>query len=123
MAHRILRVLVIEDNADAADSLVELVRMYGHEVDVAVDGPRAIAKAREHLPDLVLCDIGLPWLNGYQVAQLFRSDPKLRNIRLVAVTGYTDPEDVQRAKEAGFVGHIPKPPDKLALEKYLLAAS
>ena len=120
MAHRILRVLVIEDNADAADSLAELVRMYGHEVDVAADGPRAIAKAKEHLPDLVLCDIGLPWLNGYQVAQLFRSDPKLRNVRLVAVTGYADPEDVQRAREAGFVGHIAKPPDRSALEKYLL---
>lgn len=122
MAHRVFRVLVIEDNADAADSLAELVRMYGHEVDVAVDGPRAIAKAKERLPDLVLCDIGLPWLNGYQVAQLFRSDPKLRNIRLVAVTGYTDPEDVQRAKEAGFIGHIAKPADVLALEKYLLAS-
>lgn len=120
MAHRILRVLVIEDNADAADSLVELVRTYGHEVDVAVDGPRAIAKARESLPDLVLCDIGLPWLNGYQVAQLFRSDPKLRHIRLVAVTAYTDPEDVQRAKEAGFSGHVAKPADISALEKYLL---
>ena len=122
MVHRILRVLVIEDNADAADSLAELVRSYGHEVDVAVDGPRAIAKARETLPDLVLCDIGLPWLNGYQVAQLFRSDPKLRNVRLVAVTAYTDPEDVQRAKAAGFIGHVAKPADISALEKYLLAS-
>ncbi len=121
MAHRVLRVLVIEDNADAADSLAETVRAYGHEVDVAVDGPRAIAIAKERLPDLVLCDIGLPWLNGYQVAQLFRSDPKLRATRLVAVTGYTDPEDVQRARNAGFVGHIAKPPDISALEKYLLA--
>jgi CheY-like chemotaxis protein len=120
MTHRILRVLLIEDNADAADSLAEVVRAYGHEVDVAVDGPRAIAKAKERRPDLVLCDIGLPWLNGYQVAQLFRSDPKLRNVRLVAVTGYADPEDVQRAREAGFVGHIAKPPDRSALEKYLL---
>jgi CheY-like chemotaxis protein len=122
MAHRVLRVLVIEDNADAADSLAEVVRMYGHEVDVAVDGPRAIAKARESLPDLVLCDIGLPWLNGYQVAQLFRSDPKLRATRLVAVTAYTDPEDVQRAMSAGFVGHIAKPPDISALEKYLVSS-
>ncbi len=116
-----LRVLVIEDNPDAAESVAELVRMYGHEVDVAADGPRAIAKARETVPDQVLCDIGLPWLNGYQVAHLFRSDPKLRNTRLVAVTAYTDPEDVQRARDAGFVGHIAKPPDVSELEKYLVA--
>ncbi len=121
MANRVLRVLVIEDNSDAAESLADFVRTYGHEVDVAIDGPRAFAKAKEKRPDLVLCDIGLPWLDGYQVARLFRSDPALHDVRLVAVTAYADPDDVRRAMAAGFVGHIAKPPDTAELEKYLLA--
>ena len=121
--HRVLRVLVVEDNADAAESLAELVRMFGHEAEVAQDGPTAIAKATDVLPDLVLCDIGLPGMNGYEVAAVLRVNPKLQGTRLVAVSGYAQPEDVQRATEAGFVGHIAKPPDPSALERYLVPSS
>jgi PAS domain S-box-containing protein len=120
LPQRVLRVLVVEDNADAAESLAELVRMLGHEVEVAYDGPSAIAKATAVSPDLVLCDIGLPGMNGYDVARALRSNPKLRSTRLVAVTGYAQPEDVERATEAGFIGHIPKPPSPSVLERYLV---
>jgi PAS domain S-box-containing protein len=119
-AHQVLRVLVVDDNADAAESLAELVRMHGHEVEVAYDGPTAIAKAIAAVPDLVLCDIGLPGMNGYEVARALRSDPALATTRLVAISGYAQPEDVERATEAGFVGHISKPPDPAALERYLI---
>jgi len=117
--HRILRVLVVEDNADAADSLADLVRMRGHQVEVARDGPTAIAKAIAAAPDLVLCDIGLPGMNGYDLARVLRSHAELEKTRLVAITGYVQPQDVQRATEAGFVGYIAKPPDPSVLEEYL----
>jgi PAS domain S-box-containing protein len=118
-AHRALRVLVVDDNADAAESLAELARMYGHAAEVAYDGPTAIAKATAMVPDLVLCDVGLPGMNGYDVARALRSDPRLRATRLVAVTGYAQADDVERAAQAGFVGHISKPPDPAVLERYL----
>jgi len=120
---RTLRVLVVEDNADAADSLAEIVKMYGHEVQVAYNGPSALAMATRTVPDLVLCDIGLPGMDGYDVARALRSDPKLQAARLVAVTGYAQPEEVQRAVEAGFSGHIPKPPAPETLEQFLATTS
>ena len=108
---------------DAAESLAEVVKMYGHEVQVAYDGPSAIALATAVVPDLVLCDIGLPGMDGYDVAHALRTDPNLRTVRLVAVTGYAQPEDVQHAIEAGFTGHIAKPPALEALEQYLATTS
>jgi PAS domain S-box-containing protein len=104
------RVLVIEDNIDAADSLGELLQFEDHDVVVAYNGPDGIAKAREFEPEVVLCDIGLPGMDGYEVARAFRADDALRHIRLVALSGYTLPDDVQRAYDAGFDRHIAKPP-------------
>jgi two-component system CheB/CheR fusion protein len=104
------RVLVIEDNIDAADSLREALELDGHEVAVAYDGADGIAKAREFRPDVVLCDIGLPGMDGYAVARVLRSDEALKDIRLVALSGYALPEDLQRAAEAGFERHVAKPP-------------
>jgi PAS domain S-box-containing protein len=104
------RVLIVEDSRDSAETLAALVEMLGHDAEVAYDGPSAIAKAREHAPDVVLCDIGLPGMDGYDVARQIRACAPA-GIRLVAVTGYARPEEVLRAAEAGFDGHLSKPPD------------
>jgi PAS domain S-box-containing protein len=110
------RVLVIEDNVDAADSLRDVLEIQGHEVAVAYDGVAGIARAREFRPEIVICDIGLPGMDGYEVARAFRADGALRSARLVALSGYALAEDLQRATEAGFERHLTKPPsfEKLA---------
>ena len=102
-------VLVIDDNIDAAQSLADILHLEGHRVRVGHDGQTGIALAHELKPDLVICDIGLPDVNGYDVARALRSDESLRRTRLVALTGYARPEDRERAKEAGFDAHLPKP--------------
>jgi CheY-like chemotaxis protein len=104
------RVLVVEDGADMRQTLADLLRLEGHIVHVAATGREGIALARELRPDVVVCDIGLPDLDGYQVARLIRSDPTLRATRLVALTGYAQPEDRRRAAESGFDVHLSKPP-------------
>ncbi len=110
------RVLVIEDNVDAADSLRDVLEIQGHEVAVAYDGPSGIAAAREFHPDVVICDIGLPGMDGYEVARTLRADEALRGLQLVALSGYALAEDLRRASEAGFERHLTKPPsfEKLA---------
>ncbi|ABS26558.1 ATP-binding protein [Anaeromyxobacter sp. Fw109-5] len=105
------RILVIEDNLDAGQTLADLLELEGHRAHVASDGREGIALARELKPDVVLCDIGLPDMSGHDVARALRSDATLRSTRLIALTGYAQPEDRQRAREAGFDGHLPKPPD------------
>jgi signal transduction histidine kinase len=112
------RVLVVDDNRDAADSLAQLVSLLGHDVDVAYDGPTAIARARERRPDVVLCDLGLPGMTGYDVARALR-DLHAAGVRLVAVSGYGQPEDVREAAEAGFDRHVAKPADPSVLEQLL----
>jgi signal transduction histidine kinase len=116
---RASHVLVVEDNPDVADSLRDLVEAFGHEVRVARSGDAALAEARRRPPDVVLCDIGLPGMTGYDVARAFRSDPALRHARLVAVTGYAQSEDRREAAEAGFDRHVGKPPDPNELEQLL----
>jgi two-component system CheB/CheR fusion protein len=108
------RVLIIEDNDDAAESLRDVLEFDGHQVEVAGDGNSGLARARQLRPDLVLCDIGLPGMDGYEVAQAFRSEPALRSVHLVALSGYALPEDLERAQAAGFDRHIAKP---LSIEK------
>jgi signal transduction histidine kinase len=104
-----LDVLIIEDNADAARSIADVLRMEGHHVRIAADGRAGLAEARERTPEVVLCDIGLPDLDGYDVARALRTDAALRSTRLIALSGYAQPEDLQRAAEAGFDRHISKP--------------
>jgi CheY-like chemotaxis protein len=112
------RVLVVDDNRDAADTLAELVELFGHDVEVAFDGPSAIAKARAREPDVVLCDLGLPGMSGYEVAQELRAGgPKA--MRLVAVSGYAAPDDLARAAQAGFDEHVAKPTDPGRIEQLL----
>jgi two-component system CheB/CheR fusion protein len=115
------RVLVVEDDADAASSLAEVLELWGHEVRIAHDGPAALAAARTFRPEVVLCDLGLPGMSGHDVARAFRADPELREAHLVALSGYAQPEDVQRAAESGFEHHLAKPPSLEVLEDLLAA--
>ncbi len=104
------QVLVIEDSADGAETLADVLALDGHVVQVAHSGGDGVAMAREHRPDVILCDIGLPDLDGYEVARRVRAIPGLERVRLVALTGYAQFEDRQRAKDAGFDAHLAKPP-------------
>jgi len=113
------RVLIIEDNIDAADSLREVLEFGEHEIVVAYNGPEGVAKAREFRPEVVLCDIGLPGMDGFDVARAFRADEGLKGTYLVALSGYALPEDVQRAQEAGFDRHLAKPPSLEKIEEVL----
>jgi two-component system CheB/CheR fusion protein len=103
------RILLIEDNLDAAESLQLALELEGHEVAVAHDGPEGIERARQLTPEVVLCDIGLPGMDGYAVAKALRREPRLRDTLLVALTGYALPDDLQRATDAGFHAHLTKP--------------
>jgi PAS domain S-box-containing protein len=113
------RILIIEDNLDAADSLREALELSGHEVAIANDGPDGLAKARRHKPDAVFCDIGLPGMDGFAVARTLRADQGLKETFLVALSGYALPEDMQRSLEAGFQHHLAKPPSLDKLEQLL----
>ncbi len=103
-------VVVIEDNLDAGDSLVDLLQLHGHRVRVARDGRSGLDLVRALRPDVVLCDLGLPDVDGYEVARQLRRDAELWRTRLVAVSGYAQPDDRQRARDAGFDAHVAKPP-------------
>jgi PAS domain S-box-containing protein len=112
-----LHVLVVEDNVDAADSLSLLLRLYGHQVQVARTGPTALEMASTSRPDLVLLDIGLPGMDGYQVAKHLREKPEFKDVMLCALTGYTPSEaDRHRQQETGFNHYYVKP---LHMEKLL----
>jgi CheY-like chemotaxis protein len=104
-------VLLIEDNVDAAQTLADVLELSGHRVHLAHDGATGIHLARTLKPDVVLCDIGLPDVDGYEVARTLRADGSLRSARLIAVTGYAHYADKQKATEAGFDAHLTKPPD------------
>jgi CheY-like chemotaxis protein len=113
------RVLVIEDNEDSRLSLRELIRGLGHDVHEAADGVAGLESALAIAPDLALVDIGLPGLDGYEVARRLREHPIGRRLRLVALTGYGLPEDRQRAIDAGFDRHLVKPVDPAQLAALL----
>jgi signal transduction histidine kinase/CheY-like chemotaxis protein len=104
-------IVIIEDNADAATSLADLLTLDGHRVQIASDGKSGMELVRQVKPDVVFCDIGLPDVSGYDVARALRGEEALRNTRLVALSGYAQPEDRERSREAGFEVHLAKPPD------------
>jgi PAS domain S-box-containing protein len=106
---RSLQVVAVEDDEDAAMALAELLAVCGHRVEVAHSGPEALQVIRRVRPEVVLCDIELPGMGGYDVARAVRADPDIRQTALVALTGYAAPADVQRAYEAGFDRHLAKP--------------
>ncbi len=113
------RVLIIEDNVDSAESLREVIELGEHLVEVARSGAAGVERARTFGPDIVLCDIGLPGMDGYEVARAIRADPGLRDTTLVALTGYAAPDDVAKARVAGFDHHIAKPPNLERIEQIL----
>ena len=112
---------MVDDNRDAAESLAILLRLWGHEVTVAFDGPDAVQAIEASLPDVVLCDIGLPRMDGYEVARRLRQRG-WTNLRLFALTGYGQDEARQRSRAAGFDGHLTKPVDPDQLQELLREA-
>ena len=101
--------LLVDDNADAAESLGALLELAGHHVALAHRGQDGLVHAQREPPDAVLCDIGLPDIDGYEVARRFRADPALRRRDPGALSGYALDEDLRRAEEAGFDAHVAKP--------------
>jgi CheY-like chemotaxis protein/two-component sensor histidine kinase len=113
------RGLVVDDNRDGADTLAQVVELLGHSVEVAYDGPSAVRKAQAYRPDVVLCDIGLPGMSGYEVARALRAEDQ--TLQLYALTGYAQAEDVLLARQAGFTGHVAKPVDFPVIQRLLAA--
>jgi signal transduction histidine kinase/ActR/RegA family two-component response regulator len=114
------KILVVEDNPDAGATLCEFLELSGHQVELAESGAAGVRAARTFHPEFVLCDIGLPGMNGFEVAAELRRDPATSSARLIAVTGYGGEEDRRRSKEAGFDLHLTKPVDPAQLKALLL---
>jgi PAS domain S-box-containing protein len=114
---RRVRVLIVDDNIDSADTLTEMLRASGHDVDTAYDGAAALGAVDSHRPEVVLLDIGLPKVNGYDVARKIRQRDPQRRIVLVAVTGWGQDEDRRRSQHAGFDHHLVKPVDPASLDR------
>ena len=113
------RVLVVDDNEDAAESLAALLRIFGHEVSVALDGEQALALATEKRPDVVLLDLGMPRMDGHEVARRMRAEPWGTAMRIIALSGFGDGADRARSREAGCDDHLVKPVSPTDLEHAL----
>jgi CheY-like chemotaxis protein len=103
------RILVVDDNVDLARGLARLLQIHGHDVRIAFDGPTGLDEAKNSKPDIVLLDIGLPGMDGYQLAAHLRRDETVKNCTLIAISGYGQEEDLRLAKAAGFDHHLVKP--------------
>ncbi len=113
------RVLVVDDNVDAAQSLAVLLGYWGHQAEIAHSGPQALHAAEKHRPEMIILDIGLPGMSGYDVALALRQKPEFQPVTLVAMTGYGQEDDRRRAKSAGFDYHLTKPVEPEALRRLL----
>jgi signal transduction histidine kinase len=116
------RVLVVDDNVDAAESIGKILKLFGHDVRCEYDGQSALAAARDYEPDVVVLDIGLPGMDGYEVARELRALKRAKSPRIIAVTGYGQEEDRRRSRESGFDEHLTKPVDPEALQAFVGAA-
>ncbi|HWV92306.1 MAG TPA: ATP-binding protein, partial [Burkholderiales bacterium] len=114
------RVLVVDDNVDAAAMLAALIRQLGHEVEIVHDGSAALRAVEGYRPEVILLDIGMPGMNGFEVAQRLRELGRVPQLRIVAVTGWGKPEDRQRSREAGFDMHLIKPVELSEIQQALL---
>ncbi|MFC5513886.1 response regulator [Massilia jejuensis] len=103
------RILVVDDNVDAADMTAQMLQIYGLDAQVAYGGLECLNSARAHRPDLIFLDIGMPVMDGYQVAQAVRADKGLSDVKLVALTAWGDEASRIRARAAGFDIHLTKP--------------
>lgn len=113
------RILVVDDNSDVADSLAMLLRLDGHEVEVAYSAPGTLEAVQRMRPEAVFLDIGLPQMDGYEIARRLRADPSAKRVHLIALTGYGQEHDRERACEAGFGAHLVKPADTEAVNQIL----
>ena len=113
------RVLVVDDDPDGAEMVAEMLSGWGFQTRFALDGPSAIELAKVFLPQLILLDVGLPEMDGYEVARQLRLETSLSSVRLVAVTGWSGPERETKAREAGFDHYIVKPIQPSALKPLL----
>ena len=116
-----VRILVVDDNVDAADGLKMVLELDGEEARVAYDGQSALATAREFRPQIALLDVGMPGMDGYEIARRLRSAPETRGAILVAVTGWGQTEDRRRSKEAGLDYHLVKPVEPATLQRLVKA--
>jgi CheY-like chemotaxis protein len=115
------RVLVVDDNEDAAASLGMLLKFLGTDVQIAHDGATALANIEAFRPDVVLLDLGMPGMDGFEVARRVRERADFNNVVLIALTGWGQPEDRHRARTAGFDHHLVKPADITALQSLLIS--
>jgi CheY-like chemotaxis protein len=116
------KILIVEDNSDAARSLQMLLKLMGFDVQVALNGSAGLEAARFYRPDVIMSDIGLPGgIDGYTLARTLRADDELSSIRLIAVSGYGQQQDRTRSREAGFDQHLVKPVDLTQLKAALNA--
>jgi len=113
------RIVIADDNEDSAQSFAMLLSFSGHEVKIAHDGAEALDAVRNFRPDVAFLDIGMPGLTGYEVAQAVRAEPWGRDVTLIAVTGWGQPDDKQRAHTAGFDRHLVKPIDPDEVDRLL----
>jgi CheY-like chemotaxis protein len=114
-----LRILIVDDNRDSADTLAELLRLWGHSVSVAYDGPAGLKAATREPPDCLILDIAMPGMDGYALARLIRQQLGLAKAKLMAVTAYSDPDNVRRVDEAGFDYRLTKPAEPAELARIL----
>lgn len=119
MTRETMRVLIVDDNPDAVESLRQLMEATGRKVCTARDGLSALTEAEDFWPDVVLLDIAMPGLDGYEVARRLRAHPAMPGVRIIAVTGHGQPLDHVLSKEAGFDEHLVKPIDLDRLELLL----
>jgi len=114
-----LKILVVEDNVDSAESLGEVLQYWGHQTWLSHDGPDALRQAKKVHPDVVLLDIGLPGMDGYELGKRIHADPDLARTTLVALTGYDQRNDPERSSQARFDQYFTKPVNLEALESFL----
>src|SRR5262249_24073239 len=114
-----LRILLVEDNPDGAEGIATVLRHWGHRVEIAYDAPSALEAADRFEPDVVLSDLGLPGMDGYELARRLRSGNGPADAVLIALSGYGGEEHRRLSREAGFAHHVVKPPDLEALHDLL----
>ena len=117
------RILVVDDYPLAAETLMKMLQLEGHDVRIAKDGPSAIEEIRCRQPEIVVLDIGLPGMDGYKVARTIRSTPGLEELILIALSGYAQEDDRRQSREAGFNYHLTKPVDVVALHQLIASAA
>ena len=118
-SQNIRSILVVDDNVDAADSLGAMLEAWGYEVTVAHDGPAALAALQDTTPDIALLDIGMPAMDGYELAAHLRFQPGCEELPIVAITGSGGPEDLRRSRAKGFAAHLVKPVSAASLRTLL----